>query len=199
MKKLFIGLAMLSILFATACKINRNTANGDGSVSEVENVFKKGQIVYWFYVKPQIKRHKDTKIEKLTIRYLGDRIYAGTIDEYDIKLWENLSNGSKFAIGPFAEYDEAEDAVSFYNLKDTTGIDPRIDQNNNIFYFPLEIYIRERSHSYGLERIPGAMFPSSYKNFNNYLHISLSQKRITIGPFRDRFIAEEAKRRYRLH
>ena len=170
----------------------------DGITAEGE-AFAKDQIVYWFYIKLATKKHPQTKIERYDVYPLSNQVQAGTLAEYDVKLWKFLSKGSKLAIGPFEDYYEAEEALSFYNIKDTTGIDTSIDQSNKIHYFALEVYIRKRSNSYGIKRIPATVMPGTYSSFDYFLRFSLTSKKLAIGPFRNAMVAEEAKRRYRLH
>lgn len=169
-------------------------------VGESQKVFADDQPVYWFYIKVTIDRHPKTKIEKYGVRLLGQKVHAGSVEEYSIQLWRHLSKGTRLAIGPFEDYYEAEEAVTFYdNLsEDSLIIDDSIDQSQQVYFYPLEVYIRERSNSYGIRRIPAAVVPGNYKSFANFLRFSLINKKLAIGPFRRPQVAEESKRLYRL-
>lgn len=170
-------------------------------VGESQKVFSEGQPVYWFYIKVRIDTDPKTKIKKYGVRLMGKKVYAGTVDEYSVNLWRHLSRGSKLAIGPFENYTEAEQSLTFYdNLsEDTVIIDDAIeDKNRQIYYYPLEVYIRPRSHSYGIRRIPAAVMPGRYESFAFFLQNSLINKKLAIGPFYRPQVAEESKRLYRL-
>ncbi|MEA2040926.1 MAG: hypothetical protein U9N85_00045 [Bacteroidota bacterium] len=199
MKRFITILTTLLFIFILSSQTNKLRAQNDGTVSDGVEAFVDGQMVYWFYIKLYTVKHPKTKLERFEVRRLGSKVYAGTLEEYDVKLWRHLSAGTKLAIGPFPDYYEAEEALTFYNLRDTTGIDTSINQSHQIFFFPLEVYIRERSRSYGIKRIPAAVIPGSYKSFDYFLRFGLTNKKLAIGPFRNAMVAEEAKRRYRLH
>jgi hypothetical protein len=157
------------------------------------------KIVYWFYINLKILTDRETKMQKYDIRRLGDQISAGTVKEYDIKLWESLSNGSKIPIGPFYNYTEANQAKKFYNIGVEEKQDSLFSADKEIFWFVLRVARRERSNSYQLIRIPGAVASGLPADFENFLEVNLTSLVLTIGPFWDQPEAEEAKRRYRLH
>ncbi len=189
---IIFSIFIFSILFFQTAKSQE--------VTEKKNVFDEDQLVYWFFVKVTPEKHPKTRIESYRIRLVSSNIKAGNAEEFDVQLWKYLSKGAKVAIGPFENYYEAEDAQTFYKnfSKDTIVIDKKIDREAESFYFYIDLFIRERSGSYGIKRIPAAIFPGKYGTFAEMMQTGVYQKKLAIGPFRRMVIAEEAKRRYRL-
>jgi hypothetical protein len=128
-------------------------------------------------------------------------VFHGNINDYDRELWKNLGGGSKMAIGPFYEFEEARQALQFYDFSkpnDQRVIADMIDKNKDVYFFVLRVEKRPRSGAYLLRRIPGAVASGNAKAFDDMLAEGLDQKRLAIGPFWSQPEAEEAKRRYRL-
>lgn len=189
-------LFFLAILFfISAIFIPTNTysqVTDSGNMSE-------GNIVYWYYINLRILTDPQTKIQSYDVRLIGDQISAGTIKEYDIKLWESLSRGSRIPVGPFYRYDEANQAKKFYKIGANQEQDSLFNSDRQVFWFILHVKKRSRSKSFMLIRKPGAIASGDYDTFKSFLEGNLNLQVLTIGPFWDQPEAEESKRRYRLH
>jgi hypothetical protein len=184
---------LFSIILVLAGNANIKAQNIDSKEIDDES------IVYWFYVNLRI--HVDTKTgyENYIVKRLGTQIYHGSINDYDRELWKSLGNGSKMAIGPFYNFDEAQQGLTFYDFtKEERVLSDVVDKNKELFFFVLRVEKRKRSGAYLLRRIPGAIANGDAKSFDDMLVEGLDQKRLAIGPFWNSAEAEEAKRRYRL-
>ncbi len=160
----------------------------------------KNRTVYWFYI--NIRVHEDPRTGYISqrVRSLGSRIYHDKLVEYDRILWKHLSTGKRFAVGPFYEYEEARQAVKFYGYKkEEMELDTTYDESRNLHWFMLKVERRQRSQSYLLKRIPGAIGEGTYERFFDNYKAGLVNRILPIGPFWSSEEAEEAKRRYRLH
>lgn len=158
------------------------------------------RLVYWFYV--GVREYEDTKTGYVSYRIQrkGNRVFHGSMKTYDHELWKNLGNGSKMAIGPFNDFDEAKRAFSFYNIqKEPRVLDSTYSSDQQVFWFILHVNRRPRSNSYQLVRKPGSIASGSYQDFDNFLRDNLKMRVMTIGPFLYMPEAEESKRTYRLH
>lgn len=187
-----------ALIFLFALLFSQNTVSQE--IGESESVFTEDQLVYWFFIKVYPEKHPKTRVESYNMRLVSGKIQAGNAEEFDVQLWRHLSKGTKLAVGPFEDYYEAEEAQTFYKnfSKDTVVIDTAINKQKEAFYFYIDLFIRPRSNSYGIERIPAAIFPGNYSQFAQMMQAGVYQKKVAIGPFRRMPIAEEAKRRYRL-
>ena len=160
----------------------------------------KNRVVYWFYISVRIHEDSRTGYVSYIIRNLGSKVYHGKINDYDRILWKNLSTGKKFAVGPFYDYEEAAQAVTFYGkTKDELTLDSTYNDTRNIHWFMLRVEKRPRSGAFVLKRIPGAIGQGDYERFYDSYKAGLATKTLSIGPFWSMEEAEEAKRTYRLH
>jgi len=158
------------------------------------------RLVYWFYVGVREFENSKTGYVSYKIQRKGNKIYHGSMKMYDRELWKNLGNGSKMAIGPFNDFDEAKRAYSFYKIQDEPRVlDSTYNMDQQVFWFILHVNRRPRSNSYQLVRKPGSIASGSYADFDNFLRDNLKMRVMTIGPFLYMPEAEEAKRTYRLH
>jgi len=157
------------------------------------------KIVYWFYINLKVVEDKKYGLKSFQIRTLGNVISHGTLKKYDLDLWRNLGGGTKMAIGPFFDYDEAAQALLFYDVKETATVLPEgSDLNREVFWFIVKIKKRERSGSFELKKVPAAVGNGSYESFEEFLKTALMQQQLAIGPFWNAPEAEESKRMYRL-
>ncbi len=156
-------------------------------------------IVYWFDINFRIVTDTKTKLKSYSVRRTSNQIKAATIIEYDEKLWEALSRGGLFPVGPFSNYDEADQAKVYYNIGKEEKQDSLFEAGRTVYWFVLRVKRRKRSNSWELIRIPGAIASGDYDLFQTFLETNLSANVLTIGPFWNQPEAEEAKRRYRLH
>ncbi len=189
----------LAPVITMAQKDGKNGDTGDGDV-DIENLYTDDEkIVFWFYINLRITRDKTTKQTVYNVRRLGTRVYSGTLDDYDQDLHKNISSGRKFAIGPFYDYYEAQQALHFYNItKKEKPLDSKIDPAKDVFYFMLVIKRMKRSKAYVIERLPGRISTGKAEDFNDFLTTVLTNKVLAVGPFWGMEEAEEAKRLYRL-
>lgn len=158
------------------------------------------RLVYWFYV--SVREHEDSKTGYVSYRLQrkGRRIMHGSIKVYDKDLWKNLSNGSKMAIGPFNDFDEAKKSYLFYKIQEEPHkLDSTFSMDQQVYWFILHVNKRPRSGAYQLVRKPGSIASGSYSDFDNFLRDNLNMRVMTVGPFNYMPEAEESKRTYRLH
>ena len=121
------------------------------------------RTVYWFYIKLKEIEVKNTGITGYEIQRFGSKPETGTAKEYDYFLWKYLSEGTKFAIGPFNDHEEAKQAFLFYDIqKNSQESDKLLNTDREVFWFVLHVNFRERSISMELERIPGAIASGSF-------------------------------------
>ena len=164
------------------------------------NTLDENRRVFWFYVSLREVKIKNTDHIAYKLTRLGSAIEKGSAKEYDYLLWKYLSEGTKFAIGPFNDSEEAKQAFLFYKIQDEPHkLDATYDQKRQIFWFVLHVNKRERSKSLELKRIPGAIASGKYSVFDSFLKENLFNRVMTIGPFYTMPDAEESKRIYRLH
>ena len=78
-------------------------------------------------------------------------------------------------------------------------MDNSYNKSRKVFWFVLNVSKRERSNSFELNRIPGAIASGTYSDFDVFLKENLDLHIMTIGPFESMTDAEESKRVYRLH
>ena len=160
----------------------------------------KNRLVYWFYVSVREVIDSNTGYPSYGLQRKGSKVQYGTMKQYDRELWKYLGSGSKMAIGPFNDYDEAKKAYLFYQIQDEPHeLDSTYDENQTVFWFILHVNKRPRSGSYQLIRKPGAIASGHYSDFDVFLKDNLQMRVMTIGPFLYMPEAEEAKRTYRLH
>ena len=158
------------------------------------------RLVYWFYVGVREFENSKTGYVSYQVQRKGNRVYHGSMKMYDRELWKNLGNGSKMAIGPFNDFDEAKRAFLFYKIqKEPRVLDSTYNMDQQVFWFILHVNRRPRSNSYQLVRKPGSIASGSYADFDNFLRDNLKMRVMTIGPFLYMPEAEESKRTYRLH
>lgn len=192
-KKIFIKFAILLITMSLfACKTSQNVVNNDK--------LDENRTVYWFYVKLREVKVGNSEIMAYKLLRLGSDVNKGTAKEHDYFLWKYLSEGSKFAVGPFNNPEEAKRALLFYKIQtEPHTLDNSYNKSRKVFWFVLNVNKRERSDSYELSRIPGAIASGSYVDFDVFLKENLDLHIMTIGPFENMTDAEESKRIYRLH
>lgn len=167
-------------------------------VTDSENM-SADNIVYWFNINLRIMEDPETRIKSYDVRRASSKVDAGSIAEYDEKLWSSLSKGGLIPIGPFYRYDEAKQAMKFYNVGQDEKQDSLFNDDRQVFWFILHVKKRPRSGSWELVRKPGAIASGDYETFKSFLEGNLKLQVFTIGPFWDQPEAEESKRRYRLH
>jgi len=115
------------------------------------------RLVYWFYVSVREYENPKTGYVSYKVQRKGNKIYHGSMKVYDRELWKNLGNGSKMAIGPFNDYDEAKRAYFFYDIKEKPRVlDSTFTMDQQVFWFILHVNRRPRSNSYELIRKPGS-------------------------------------------
>jgi len=160
----------------------------------------KNRLVYWFYVGVREVENSNTGYVSYQLQRKGSRIQHGTMKEYDRELWKYLGQGSKMALGPFNDFEEARKAYIFYEIQEEPHeLDSTFDDNQTVFWFILHVKKRARSGAYQLIRKPGAIASGSYSDFDVFLKDNLKMRVMTVGPFLYMPEAEEAKRTYRLH
>lgn len=168
--------------------------------AQTEELYSPDRTVYWFNVKVYIVKDSKTRQKVYRITRLGKRVYSAKMRDYEKKLWKGLSRGSYFTVGPFYTYQEAYNAMVFYNLRikfdDNHEIDPEPDKT--VFWFLVKLNISERSRSYELQRMAAAVAEGTKSDFNDILRETLTFQNLAIGPFNSALDAEEAKRIYRL-
>ena len=191
--KIFINLGIVLIILSLfACKTSQQTVNSDN--------LDENRTVYWFYVKLREVKVNNTEIMAYKLHRLSSVSEKGTAKEYDYLLWKYLSEGSKFAVGPFNDPEEAKQALLFYKIQtEAHALDASYNKSQKIFWFVLNVNKRERSDSFELSRIPGAIASGTYSDFDVFLKENLDLHIMTIGPFESMTDAEESKRVYRLH
>ncbi len=191
--KIFINLGIVLIILSLfACKTSQQTVNSDK--------LDENRTVYWFYVKLREVNVNNTEIMAYKLHKLSSVSEKGTAKEYDYLLWKYLSEGSKFAVGPFNNKEEAKKAFLFYKIQtEAHRLDASYNKSQKIFWFVLNVNKRERSDSFELSRIPGAIASGTYADFDVFLKENLDLHIMTIGPFENMTDAEESKRVYRLH
>ncbi len=168
----------------------------------------KNRRVYWFNINLSFKKDPKTGLPKYDVRVVSKKVYHGSLAKYDRTLWKGLGAGTRIAIGPFRYYEEAEQAMVFYDLKHETTPTDSTHQQEQVYFYNLFIGKRPRSGSYALDRRPAAVSSGTYDTFYDVLKVSLQMAsagaggdlaKLTIGPFWDYNDAEESKRMYRLH
>jgi len=152
--------------------------------------------VYWFNVKIMNITDPQTQQKKYNLVLLGKKVYNGTARDYEKKLWEGTSAGTFITVGPFETYNEANEAMIYYDTKRKP--DESTETDNKYNWFLLKVNIQERSRSYKFERMAAAIASGTIREFEDILRESLTFKVLAIGPFRDALDAEESKRIYRL-
>lgn len=158
------------------------------------------QIVYWFNIGVNMRKHKKFGYKYYEVRSYGGHIYNAPLKKYGRKLWRGLRRGRYFSIGPFIDYYEAEQAEKFYG-RDSIIIDTALDQSKTVYWFMLKVFRRPRSNSYDIMKTPTMVQQGTYRLFANQYKALLSQGQgsaLLVGPFWNYDEAEEAKRRYRL-
>jgi len=190
---------LIAMFFAMPQATFAQEGDGDGEV-DIENLHSdEEKMVFWFYISLRITEDRRTRQKVYNVRRLGTRVYSGTLDEYDQDLHKHLSSGHKFAIGPFYDYYEAQQALHFYNVtKKAKPLDSKIDPTKDVFYFMLVIKRMKRSKAYVIERAPGRISSGKAQDFDDFLNAVLPTRVLAVGPFWDMEEAEEAKRVYRL-
>lgn len=198
MEKIFKPLFLATIIvIASLLTSEKSTAQVNYSDNMDEN-----RLVYWFYVSVREVEDGNTGYVNYELRRKGSKVEHGTIKEYNRTLWKYLGNGSKMAIGPFNDFNEAKKAFHLYDVKDPNEpavLDSSYDENQTVFWFVLHVKRRPRSNSYELIRKPGAVASGNYQDFDIFLRENLMVRVMTIGPFLYMPEAEESKRIYRLH
>jgi len=191
--KILINLGIVFIILSLfACKTSQQTVISD----ELDE----NRIVYWFYVNLREVNVNNTEIKAFKLHRLSSVSEKGTAKEYDYLLWKYLSEGSKFAVGPFNNPEEAKRAFRFYKIQsEAHQLDASYNKSRKVFWFVLNVNKRERSDSFELSRIPGAIASGTYADFDVFLKENLDLHIMTIGPFENMTDAEESKRVYRLH
>ncbi len=187
----YFGILLIT-LSLIACKTSQQTVNSDK--------LDENRTVYWFYVKLREVKVNNTEIMAYKLHRLSSVPEKGTAKEYDYLLWKYLSEGNRFTVGPFNHPEEAKKAFLFYKIQEEAHtLDASYNKSQKIFWFVLNVNKRERSDSYELSRIPGAIASGTYADFDVFLKENLDLHIITIGPFENMTDAEESKRVYRLH
>jgi len=191
-KKLFISVLVLLSSLLINQKVKAQVGYSDN--------LDENRLVYWFYVGVREFENSKTGYVSYKVKRKGNRVYHGSMKMYDRELWKNLGNGSKMAIGPFNDFDEAKRAYLFYKIQEEPRVlDSIYNMDQQVFWFILHVNRRPRSNSYQLVRKPGSIASGSYADFDNFLRDNLKMRIMTIGPFLYMPEAEESKRTYRLH
>lgn len=195
--KINFRILFISILLTVSgLLVNTKTSAQVGYSDELDE----NRLVYWFYVNVRELENSKTGYVSYKLQRKGNRIMHGSIKVYDRELWKNLGNGSKMAIGPFNDFDEAKRAYLFYKIQDEPHkLDSTYNMDQQVFWFILHVNRRPRSNSYQLVRKPGSIASGSYSDFDNFLRDNLKMRVMTVGPFLYMPEAEESKRTYRLH
>ncbi len=154
--------------------------------------------VYWFDVALKTRKDPITKMPLYYVYRLGSRIKYGTAYEYDKYLWKGLSNGSKIAVGPFNDLEQAEMANRLYDMKNVEDDSIIMNDNGTYYWYLVTIKKTRRLRSYDFERIPARVVGGTYKDFINLMKVSLPVDKLVIGAFASRPEAENSKRVFRL-
>lgn len=196
MKTNFRVLFISALLLVSGLLINQKAKAQVGYSDNLDE----NRLVYWFYVGVREFENSKTGYVSYKVQRKGNRVYHGSMKIYHRELWKNLGNGSKMAIGPFNDFDEAKRAYLFYKIqKEPRVLDSTYNMDQQVFWFILHVNRRPRSNSYQLVRKPGSIASGSYQDFDNFLRDNLKMRVMTIGPFLYMPEAEESKRTYRLH
>jgi hypothetical protein len=187
---------LISVIFIflslSTCKTSKNVTES--------NTLDENRIVYWFYIYISFDKVAEPDVYSYDIKHLTTEPVKGTAKEYDYLFWKFLSEGSKFAVGPFNSSEEARKSLVFYTSADKMHtLDDSFNSEKDIYWFVLKVKLRDRSRSWELVRVPGAIASGKYEEFDVFLSENLKTGVLTIGPFQNMPDAEESKRVYRLH
>ena len=167
------------------------------SAQNRKNIERTQNEVYWFFIKIKENINSETGYAGYKIVKKPSKIHQGIIKKFVRKLWQNLSRGSKFAIGPFNSYKGAQESSFFYQFEEKEI--SLFDSNLKVFWFIIPLKHKTRQHTPYLQRLPQATASGTYNDFYTFLKDNLKMHVMAIGPFSTIEEAEEAKRTYRLH
>lgn len=193
MKKNITTIITLSLfLLATLIK----PTNAYGQITDSHYISNK-TIVYWFNINLEIVTDSTTLLNNYKINQSTNTVQSGTIKAYDKIIAKSLRKGEAFPLGIFYEYEEANQAKSFYNIGEKQN--SLFESEREVYWFVLKVERRKISNSWKLIRVPAAIASGEYRFFEESLSSHLESNLIIVGPFWNHAEAEEAKRRYRLH
>ncbi len=167
------------------------------------------RIVYWFYIRPEIKPLKEYNQPSgrpvYTVRKMGNNIKNGQLEDYEKDLWTYLNKGSKLPVGPYDDPKFAKHAQEMYGvLKKPDSIAvlkqeafAEFVEQEDVFWFFLKFEMNSRTKAYRFKRTPARVAQGSVDLFYSLMIEGLMFKNLAIGPFSSQIEAEDAKRIYR--
>ncbi len=154
------------------------------------------EVLFWFNVKISKTTNKLSGLEAYQERVISPTIYHGSAKKYQKSLWEGTVHGTKIAVGPFENFEQATAAMKLY--KTLNAAKTELPANGESHWFLVKIGIMERSHAYVFEHMAAAVASGSASDFADVLRESLGFKTLAIGPFGSYEAAERAKSLYRV-
>ncbi len=149
--------------------------------------------VFWFFLRIQV----DARKKEFRISGPASRATSGTVRDFEKSLWNGISH-RQIAIGPFTNYDEAENARLLYQRnKEKVMFRKSENAPEELNWFLITFRYLKRARAYRLEPMPARLATGSANNFVDALYEGLAFSNLVIGPFWDYQAAEEAKKMYR--
>ena len=68
------------------------------------------QLVYWFFIKADIKTDKEIKTPVYKVKRLGKDVNSGSFEKYKKEVWRYIKAGNQLTIGPFLQINDAKKA-----------------------------------------------------------------------------------------
>lgn len=150
------------------------------------------EYVFWFFLRIRI----DDRKKQFKITGPGSRSSSGMIADFEKSLWRGLGN-RQIAIGPFSNYEEAENARLMYQKsKEKVFIRRTENAPDEVNWFLITFKNMKRLGSYQLVSMPARVASGSASGFVDALYEGVAFKSLAIGPFWDYTLAEEAKKMY---
>jgi hypothetical protein len=148
--------------------------------------------VYWFFIKVKEIEDVETGSVSYFIQRKKKKTFAGTIEDFDNSLWENLGKNGFLAIGPFSKLHDVETSYVFYKTGKCPEIEDSILKKEEKVYWFIWHYTKSKSLRPNYKRyLPKAIASGNFEDFQLFLDENILMRIITIGPF---YSEEEARR-----
>lgn len=157
----------------------------------------KTRRVYWFDLALRTKQDPETGLMQY-YTYPASKVKYATAEDYDKYLWSGISNGSYIAVGPFDTYEQADVSMKLYDPKKAPTDSLLMNNDQNFFYYIINLKKTQRLKSYDFERLPAAVATGNSKDFVKLIETSLMLDRLVIGAFSSQPEAENSKNVFRL-